>query len=158
MTTDGVVQSTLTSDSVRAALGLEQLSTLLGAAWSRDGQRIAFYSSDKICAVNADGTAPVVLVSETYDAAGSHLDWSPDGTRILVTGPQHINVLKVATGEMDQLVADGIHPSWAQDGEWVVLARPFGGREGQIWIVRADGTGLTQLTTEGKNCCPVWLP
>jgi hypothetical protein len=26
----------------------------------------------------------------------------------------------------------------------------------QIYAINADGTGLTQLTFEGQNCCPAW--
>jgi len=42
-------------------------------------------------------------------------------------------------------------PSWSPGGQWIVFegSQPGGGedgRVGQIWKVRADGTGLTQLT------------
>jgi Tol biopolymer transport system component len=53
-----------------------------------------------------------------------------------------------------QLVEDGWSSGWSPDGTGIVLERS----DEQIWIVNANGSGLTQLTYQGRNCCPVWVP
>lgn len=58
-----------------------------------------------------------------------------------------------------------IEPTWSPDGEWIVFERSQAGaseddRIGQIWKVRADGTGLTELTGNRQNDDrqPNWSP
>ena len=45
-------------------------------------------------------------------------------------------------------------PSWSPDGSQIMFSR-WG--DEQIWVINVDGTGLNQLTTEGRNCCPIWV-
>jgi Tol biopolymer transport system component len=48
-------------------------------------------------------------------------------------------------------VAEDDDPSWSPDDEWVVFDRADA-----IYVVRADGTELTRLTSFGSACCADW--
>jgi TolB protein len=60
------------------------------------------------------------------------------------------------------IVREGIesHPAWSPDGSRVAFtSKPFGAGSSEIFVVRADGTGLTRVTsspTESRG--PVWSP
>ena len=47
--------------------------------------------------------------------------------------------------------SDGVFSWWYPGGFRYGETSDYG-------VINADGTGLTQLTSDGKNCCPVWLP
>jgi Tol biopolymer transport system component len=66
-----------------------------------------------------------------------------------------------------------LRPAWSSDGSWiaflkpttwitlrpVVRLRPFEDYpRGDVWLVRADGTGLRRLTTTGDFIANAWLP
>jgi TolB protein len=48
------------------------------------------------------------------------------------------------------------NPSWAPDGAHIAYASKRG-RESQIWVMNADGTGKHSLTLTGNNEKPVWV-
>lgn len=49
-------------------------------------------------------------------------------------------------------------PAWAPDGEWIAFVGGDGGQD-DVFLVRADGSGLTKLTkTSGRESGPVWSP
>ena len=48
------------------------------------------------------------------------------------------------------------NPSWAPDGAHIVYASKRG-RQSQIWVMNADGTGKHSLTQTGSNEKPVWV-
>ena len=52
-------------------------------------------------------------------------------------------------------------PSYSADGEWIALSRaPAGTPNGEIWVMRADGSGQTQLTSlsTGEDRDPTFSP
>jgi TolB protein len=91
--------------------------------------------------------------------------WSPNGqfiafawTRGFSPGNYNIFVMDVASKTVVQLThGAGLNenPAWAPDGRHLVFASTRGGGK-QLWSMLADGTGLKQLTTQGRNEQPVW--
>ena len=56
-------------------------------------------------------------------------------------------------------VAQDIVPRWSPDGQWIAFLSDRSGKY-EIWKVRPDGTGLTQMTHEPDRevIAPVWSP
>src|SRR6478672_9952865 len=80
--------------------------------------------------------------------------FSPDGTRLAFvsdqTGVPQVWVVATAGGAPVQ-VTTGDDPVgrvvWSPNGEWLALSiAPGGGMNTQIYVVRADGSGLRRLT------------
>ena len=61
------------------------------------------------------------------------------------------------SGERKLLDSGGGKPAWSTHGEKIAYEYTSGGST-QIWVMNADGTGKTQLTSEGRNRAPVWSP
>ena len=140
--------------------------------WSADSTRLAFAcfldspGDFDICAINADGSGLVRLTSEPggdYDPG-----WSPDGARILfvtsrygstelvVMNPDGSDVTRVSPG----IPADT--PRWSPDGTHIAFVYRvpwdpdwWGGPTSFVYVMNADGTGLTDL---GWGDSPVWRP
>ena len=51
-------------------------------------------------------------------------------------------------------------PSWSPDGQAITFVSDRDGGLDQIFAMRVDGSGQTQLTDDqrGSACCPVWSP
>ena len=140
-------------------------------SWSPDGQRIAFRSNGLVVA-NADGSdrRPVV-------ALGADPAWSPDGRRIAYAtgtyGASFIYLVNVDGTDRRQVTTDmaespsttDLSPAWSPDGRWIAFQREYEVCSGQarsckgfydVFVVRADGTGLRQVTTDGGSVRPSW--
>ncbi len=92
-------------------------------------------------------------------------DWDPQGenvafawTRGFEPGNYNIFVINVATEKLVQLTygaGRNEHPTWSPSGTHIVFSSNRSGGT-QIWSMRADGTQLRKLTTQGRNHMPVW--
>lgn len=106
-------------------------------AWSPDGRRIAFSTNwskrrAELYVVEAGGGAPVRLTNNAvFDGAPT---WSPDGSTIAFVR---------ATGK----------------GPLCVNCPPAVRGTAEIYLINADGTGLTRLTHNGiEERSPAWQP
>jgi WD40 repeat protein len=124
-------------------------------AWSPDGRWIAYVFS------NDDGSI-VRLVRP--NGTGLHsvpgngmLAWAPDGKSLAVAigdSAEDVAVVGVDGRVLRRLRLAGvccIALSWSPDARQIILAGRSRGDPVQIWVVGADGKGLTRLTNEGNN-------
>jgi TolB protein len=140
--------------------------------WSPDGRQIAFVSNWQVWVMNADGSGQRRL---THNGARNFAPaWSPDGQRIVferrvgrvnygrcnACGRASRFEVWVANPDGSQprmLARDGAQPSWSPDGEKLAF-----GRQSDIYVMNADGSGQRNLTrTPGagrRESVPVWSP
>ncbi|MBV9766596.1 MAG: PD40 domain-containing protein [Acidobacteriaceae bacterium] len=92
--------------------------------------------------------------------------WSPDAAHIAFAwtkgfepGNYNIFLMDVSSLQTVQLTANegrNENPTWAPDGAHIAYAS-LRGRQSQIWVMNADGTGKHPLTRTGSNEKPVWV-
>ena len=123
-------------------------------AWSPDGKRIAYTRFPGLGLVNADGGGEARLTTPK-GFEDSKPVWSPDGRRIaFVRGTYNPVGEPVENTRVWVMNADGSSqkrlthvnkdehdPQWSPDGGRIAFAR------GELYLVSADGSGQTQLTT-----------
>ena len=156
-----------------------------GAFWgsfSPDGNRVAYGSAGDVpgpYVIDADGGIPRSL-GPPCSLCGEQLPesaaWSPDASPIAFIdftedsstygnhayGVSFVNA--DGTGLKELLVhlpwggAGGI--AWSPDGSRLVLSMHSEGHNprGRIYVVDADGSGLTRITRDGNNRWPAWSP
>jgi TolB protein len=133
----------------------------------KNPNEIAFTSGrgglPQVYRMNMDGTDITRL--SAGDGEAVQPAWSPNGqflafswTRGFAPGTYNVFVMDVASRTTVQLThgaGRNENPVWAPDGRHLVFSSNRAGGT-QIWTMLADGTGLKQLTTMGKNEMPVW--
>ncbi|MFA4875321.1 MAG: Ig-like domain-containing protein, partial [bacterium] len=148
------------------------------------------YSDQNIWAVDdaTNFTLPLTETREVEEAHNTYPQWSPDGSRIVYTSlvppaggaaanpGDNIWVMDADGNDQRTLTAtvaadvENQRPDWSPDGTKIVFdsnraldgtdAPNVNGTE-NIWVMNADGTGLTALTqnTDGAHsAAPQWSP
>jgi tol-pal system beta propeller repeat protein TolB len=152
-----------------------------GAQWSPDGKAIVFFSwrdfpgqdqRNELYSMHPDGSEQVRLT--TNEAEDVEPRWSPDGRRIIFVstrdGNEEIYVV-AADGSRPRRLTDDASadesPAWSPDGSRILFtsyrdgADPhmLGEGDAEIFTVRPDGSGLTNLTNAVEwDGYPAWSP
>jgi len=141
-----------------------------GPQWSPDGQWLSFFSSreqgrERLFIVRPDGTDLRAVSGAAQTGDEREAVWSPDGKRLAFVGrprggKARIWVAQVEGGEPVPLT-DGQQvddqPAWSPDGKHLVYVSERG-EDVDLYLMRADGTGQTRLTTaKGADWLPRWF-
>jgi Tol biopolymer transport system component len=132
--------------------------------WSGDGKKLVYTSIVNgvatLWTVNADLTGLKQLVVDSNPPANSfnnqlYGSWSPDGASIAFY--RSIGGSQVGIAVMD---ADGSNVRWlAPLGDapsWSSTNRIAFGKDGFIWTVSPDSSGLVRVTSTGDDIMPKW--
>ena len=142
-----------------------------GLSWSPNGKYLALQTGEGIATIDADLKWHEVRVTTHVSRALQQPSWAPDSARlawfnqdsIIVSDPYGANQQELTRGR-----CRGIHPSWSPDGLRIAFTcyeDPHG-----VFVMNADGSGLTPITSIGNGPfpfefsggflpeSPVWLP
>jgi Tol biopolymer transport system component len=140
--------------------------------WSPDGKKI-FYISDKTRAcldvMNFDGSDKQCIPFETEELSVEMPEsfiWSPDGTKIAFDdNAGSIFVMNTDGSDLHRVTPEQVPifakwPAWSPDSTWIAFGDDDWSYEGgDIYVIKADGTGLKQLNKDkGADQEPHWTP
>jgi len=108
----------------------------------------------QIFTILPDGTSQKQL---TFEGDNGRPEWSPDGTKIVFAsirdGKPLVGVM-AADGSSQKMLTTGKAPCWSRDGRRIAFAR-----DGQIWVMDADGSNIRQITnSDTVKSGPSWSP
>ncbi len=125
-------------------------TTASGAAFSPDGQQIAYVHNDALWVMDAEGTNPHKLAEPLGGA--SWLAWSPDGRWLRFTeGPLLQNAenslweINPEGGNLHAVLPGWTHPAteccgaWTPDGRYYIFTSSHSGRM-NLWALRERGS------------------
>ncbi|WCH91594.1 cell wall-binding repeat-containing protein [Streptomyces moderatus] len=134
--------------------------------WGGGGD-IVFTAGGRLrVAVANSGRAPAALFGTDVDGCDSRasgavngkLAFVRTGTSCSTTGTPAVWVYNGPTKTFTKVVANADEPSMSPDGQSLVFTRTVAGHK-QLFTVKVDGTGLTQVTTDPvDHNRPAWSP
>jgi len=130
---------------------------------SPEGHRLAFtvtnfFDSGAVWIAHPDGSHPEQLTPDELVAAFP--DWSPFGNRVAfsnnvcpVCDLSEILLVNQGGNDIRQLTASGdalndLFPRWSPDGTRIVFSRDDFVNATEIYIMNADGSGITNITQD----------
>src|SRR5436853_174020 len=122
--------------------------------------RIAFHSNRDgdfdIYVMNADGSRVTQVTHNTINEFDPI--WSPNGQQIAfgrISGCCAAAVVVInADGSGERVLADNGFPgAWSPDGRQIAFSR-----NGDVYVMNVDGSGVTQLTHDGTASPTAWSP
>jgi WD40 repeat protein len=130
--------------------------------WSPQGNRFATISSTDASMVQVwDAHTGRNLASFHLAAPVSKLVWTPDGTRIVISGDKEVEVVNVATGQIVLKVIPtriDLLPVWALSPDGTRIASLSGGNTVQVWDA-VTGSKLNAYQSQGKSVNVIaWSP
>jgi Tol biopolymer transport system component len=142
------------------------------AAWSANGQHIAFVSgaagARDIFVMNANGQG-LRNVSNTPTADEDWVEWSPKGNSLIFSSNRDGNY-EIYTSDMDgdEVVRltyrTATYDGWgtySPDGSRIAFQSNLGATAGsvEVFVMNADGSGITRLTNSpALDQMPAWSP
>ena len=161
-------------------------SVILAPAFSPDGRRIAYTSSNfnvytnmnsyTLWLINPDGSHRQKLqkLGATFGVSNEDVfasAWSPDGTKIAAPTGTTNGTVSGDGAQIAVMDADGTHlteitnapgwnwyPAWSPDGTKIVFSSNRTGQF-QIYLMDADGSNQTRLTHDSAyETAPNWQP
>ncbi len=166
----GKLLKTLASSDTDADLGTLLFIDSAGA-WSPDSRSFAFVAyrggedAIAIVEVSSGKTKKVIPLKEV--AGVSNLSWSPDGSRIALSGSaegiRDIYLLDPADGKLERLTEGRgaeIQPAWSPDGKTLAFATDGGGTTMNLGLMDVESRSMEviALTRGAKHINPVFSP
>ncbi len=122
--------------------------------WSPDGKKLMTYGDNPIFVgvIDSNGTN-IIKIADGYNPV-----WSPDGEKIVYHDNYNLWVMNpdgTGKNKIAERASYLTFYSWSPDSEKIVYGNKYGYGDDSIYIVNADGSGLTRLAY-GSN--PQWSP
>ncbi len=133
---------------------------VVGISFDRSKSQLSL-SVDTTWLTYGAGETPCIDCPWNFRLTDFEPAWSPDGNTIAYVHGDTINGqtgiwLVDANGKNKRILYSNpgaYSPAWSPDNKWIAFSC-----NAQIYKIRVDGTGLTQLTSEGRNFFPAWSP